>query len=519
MVRFGQMLHIASLPGVGPSPVESAHRIGIGAAEEDPRVRGQRKHLVFILEQDLAFHRCLIGLSGELFAAEQRILRLRGFLVEQAHPVLEPEDAPDGIVDTLHRNNPLIHQFLQQRTVFQRRGDHNHVNSRIHRKADALLDGRNHLEQAIQFLYVRPVGNDDTIPVQTLLEPVGNEFTVAHTRDAVHHRRVRHHGEDSVERRLAERLEMLLLQVFRRNGGRGTVYAAVRGAVAEVMLQAGRHVISVNMVRIRALQAGNVSPRHNRGQVGIFSPGLVETRPGRLYTEVHAGSETPAYATGAGLIRIHFPQLLHERGVEGRRHAQLLREHSSAGNVRRSMHLVQSVDQGDTVVTERGLLHLGDGSLPDVEPRSIHAAEHVDEGSDVVLSEHRFHLFLVRDEILRGRQIHRQQIEGVHRGEVVRIQVPDHFLRMVAAAESGLLYQSPQFIRPIAHQCGKFILRMIIGDLVDFQLDDLTDLLVEGHPGKGLFKLLLQLVVCSAEARNQQQRKRGQAENLLHHLI
>ena len=178
------------------------------------------------------------------------------------------QDAPDCVVDPRLGNLALVHQLLEQRdeldvAVLLARavGDHDHVDAGVDRD----LDGR--LVVVRELVDGRPVGDDESLEPQLLLEHLGEQMVIAVHLLAVP-AAVRGHdradagldGSDVTGQVNLPKRGLVALGV-------ALVNAAGRSAVAQVVLGAGEG-------RGRGSEAGPLEPADRRGTQDFGSSGF-----------------------------------------------------------------------------------------------------------------------------------------------------------------------------------------------------------------------------------------------------
>ena len=113
VVLSHKLVGAVALPGIAPSAIEAAERIGVRSGDKDALSGLQRQHVVLVLQQHDALFGGLTADVGKFLAAELRIFRgIPGRMLEEPEAVFQAQYACHGIVDTRHGHQPLLDGLL-----------------------------------------------------------------------------------------------------------------------------------------------------------------------------------------------------------------------------------------------------------------------------------------------------------------------------------------------------------------------------------------------------------------------
>ena len=122
--------------------------------------------------------------------------------LKQTQTILHTEYTSHGIINTAHRYLALFNQLLQQGAEVPAVGVHRHVNTGVDSQFDSLFLILGNVVATIEIVDIGPVGHHHTIPVQVVLQPLGEVFIVSMQGESVVHGRVNHHRESTVTNHL-----------------------------------------------------------------------------------------------------------------------------------------------------------------------------------------------------------------------------------------------------------------------------------------------------------------------------
>ena len=138
-------------------------------------IEGEDVTLVF--EQDQRAYRGLEGLLVKFLRAELRIVLLYGVGgVEEPEAVFEAQRAGGGVVDAAHGHLALVDKFLEQGAEIGLIGFHGHIDSGVDGYTDGVFLVGGHMLALVEVVDVSPVGDDEAIPLEVILEPLGQVF-------------------------------------------------------------------------------------------------------------------------------------------------------------------------------------------------------------------------------------------------------------------------------------------------------------------------------------------------------
>ena len=290
-----------------------------------------------------------------MLAASEALVSLSARVrpLEESQSVLDAQDTPYGVVNTLLADGPLLYQLLQQYAEVDAVGVHRHVDTRVDGQPDGILLVLRDVLAAEQVVDVGPVGDQHAVPAEVLLQPLGQVLVACVQRHAVHAGRVDHHGQRARHGCCAERFEVLLPEHLRRQVRRRAVLARPRRAVGKVVLRAGAHVEGVDVVGVLALVSLNLCHHHLRVHHGVLAEALPNTRPSGVAPQVHHRVVHPGAVRGSALVGRNLGPPSYQFGIERRRHVDGLRKERPPHGVRHAMVVVQSVDVGNAQVFHR----------------------------------------------------------------------------------------------------------------------------------------------------------------------
>ena len=131
----------------------------------------------------------------------------------------------------------------------------------------------------IHIIDIGPVGHNHAVPVESLLEPHGEQLVVGVHGDAIVHSRVHHERECSCLYRFAEGFEVSLLHLAVGHVARCAVLAAHGHSVGHIVLQTRCYMLPVDVVRVAALKSAYGSCSHLTIEVHILAVALPLTAP------------------------------------------------------------------------------------------------------------------------------------------------------------------------------------------------------------------------------------------------
>ena len=304
-------------------------------------------------------------------------------------------------------------------------------------------------------------------------------------RHAVDGGGVDHHGQRTSEGSGLEGFEILLTQHQRREVGRGTVLTRPRGAIGEVVLRAGTHVETVDVVVILALIALDLCSHHLRVDDGILAKALVDTRPTRVTAQVDDRVIHPRTVGSTTLVGRDLCANACQFGVESRTQVDGLWEERATCRIGDAMVVVEAVDIRDAQILHRLLLNQTDPLLP-----LFHAGSTGARGV-----EDRTHL------PLRDQRVEHRLVELPHTLGIALVDIDRESTQLVDDLLIGHLQHGGDLLvgATILLQYRTHLLTVDLGVLnghlthhVEVQLKHLADLLVECHTGKGLLNLRFQ---------------------------
>ena len=329
--------------------MQTAHLVGIGAGEQNLLSFGQRQDVVLILQQHLRLLGGQQGLLGKLIRTELLVAFSASIrLVEQIQAILHAQDAAHGIVDALHADLALLHQFFKQDTELHAIGIHRHVDTGIDSNANGVFLVFCHMLARVQIINIGPVGHEHAVPLQVFLQPFRQVLVAGMYRHAVDGSRIDHHGQRAGQGSSLERFEVFLAQHLGRNVGRCAVFAAPGSAVCKIVLRAGAHVVGTQVVGIVALIAFDFGLHHARVDDGILAETLPDAAPSRITPQVNHGIIHPRAVSGAALVGRDFSTRAGQFRIERGGNVNRLGEERAALRVGHAVVMVQSVDVGDT---------------------------------------------------------------------------------------------------------------------------------------------------------------------------
>jgi hypothetical protein len=143
---------------------------------------------------------------------------------------------------------------------------------------------------------------------------------------------------------------------------RRAIVAGARAAVAEIVLHRRRHTPG-------RLHAGDSRGAECRGKIRILAECFVESRPERLASNIEDWREVPWEAGRERLARGDLAHLADEIRVEGRRHADVVREDRATARVVRAVHEIDAVQDrhAETRLFRGDVLDLADQCVPAIE--------------------------------------------------------------------------------------------------------------------------------------------------------
>ncbi len=389
VVVLCKLLHLLSLPGVTPPAVERTHGVGVGACHKNTGIGRQRKDILFVFQQGNR----LIGRSFRdrfvLTAAEIGVFFARPVRpLEESKPELQPQHAPHGIVDSIHRHFPLFHQTHQCGAEGQVVGLHHHIDTGIDRRLNRPFIISNHMIAALQVLHIRPVGHNYPVEPKFLFQPLGKQPMIGMGGDPVDDARVHHYGEcATLHDGGPKRFEVFLAQLAFGDQSRSAILSRDRHPVSKVMFQTGSDMLIPDAVPVASLEAKGRSYRHAGVEVGIFAVALPLAWPAGIPSQVHRWRKGPGDIAGPRLISRDARALFHQCGIEGSGHPYPLREEGRAGGISRAVNGIDAVDHRYARLLQCSFLNGTNGLFPHFGgPGAV--VGRVEDGAYLVFPDH-----------------------------------------------------------------------------------------------------------------------------------
>jgi len=340
-----------------------------------------------VAEQRHRLTRCLerhapIARASDLFGLLQPTQRL----LKETGLELEPQDAPDRLVDARLGDLPVPHQRHQVVVKREVSGHHAHVHARHHSHLGRFSLVIGNVVHVHELLHVEPVADRYALKAELLAEHVLQEVRTGVGGHAVNLAGVDHDGLGARFDGLPERFQVVLTHLDVRNPRRSAVQPRLRDGIPHEMLQRTGHAGSV--AHISALVAPQHTETHDVGQVRILTERFVEAGPARLPSHIEHRREIPRNARGAHVAGRYLGRLLGERRIPGGRQALILRKEHGLPRI------VGAVDRVDAVqnrYTKTRLLHgrplhLANDFRPVVDGERL--SRHVQNRAHVMLYDH-----------------------------------------------------------------------------------------------------------------------------------
>ena len=161
-------------------------------------------------------------------------------MIEEAQPHLYGEYPACRLVNHFHRNLSALHSFFQVLHIDF--GAHVHIHAGYRR-----LDARIHvvLRDPVHDALPDRIGiaHDKARETQGLLERLAEQELIDRAGNAVQIIKRRHDGHGSFIHRSRKRLQVIVIKEMHRHADGIVIAAGFTGAVAHIMLEAGRHII------------------------------------------------------------------------------------------------------------------------------------------------------------------------------------------------------------------------------------------------------------------------------------
>ncbi len=106
-------------------------------------------------------------------------------MVEEPQTVFESQRAGGSIVDALHADAAFLHKFAENGAVVNFIWFHRHVDACVDGYADGIFLVAGHFFACVEIVDVGPVGDYQTVPLQVVFEPLGQQSPVGMDRSAV----------------------------------------------------------------------------------------------------------------------------------------------------------------------------------------------------------------------------------------------------------------------------------------------------------------------------------------------
>ncbi len=326
--------------------------------------------------RDLEVHRGVLGRRDDrLLARDVRPPRV----LEQAEAELEREDAPDGGVDRRLLDEAAVHRL--ERALEEARRRHDHVVAGAHGRG-----GRVHVVGLDVLLpdhaaHVVPVGDERAGVAPLAAQDVVEQPAVHGDGHAVHGLVAEHERGAALARDPLERGQEPGPELALRDVGLARVAPALRLGVAREVLRRGEDARRVGQPV--ALVAADHRGRELADEERVLAERLVDAAPAQVARDAEHGGEGPVDAGRGDLDRGRARDLLHERGVPRRGHAELRGEDRRADPERVAVDAVLGEQQGDAQPRPPGELVRGEDVLRrGVQQRARVLLEH--RGADAV---------------------------------------------------------------------------------------------------------------------------------------
>ena len=258
-------------------------------------------------------------------------------MVEESQPHLGGKDPAGRFIDHFHGDLAFFHCFLQ--LVLVNTGTHVHIHTcqrRLHTgiqiiRGDAMV---NTLADGIRVAHHKPG------KAQLLFQNIPKQEFVHGTRNTVQivegcHDRLRT-GIDCC----LERFQIMIIENMHGHVHRVVIPTGFTGTVADIVLQAGRHIGIVRAFPL--LQAGDFRGGEGGSKAGILTGAFGDTSPPGIAGDIQHRRKMPGNTGCLGFSGRHAGSLFHQIRIKGSCFCNCDREDSF-----KSMDDIQAKDQRD----------------------------------------------------------------------------------------------------------------------------------------------------------------------------
>ena len=166
--------------------MQTTHLVGVRTSQQNLLTLCQRQNIALVLQQHLALLSSLQRSGCKLSTTKLlKALSTCVWLLEEAQTILGTQDTANSIINTTHLHLTLLYQLLQQDTELNAIGIHRHIDTSIDSNADGIFLILSYMLTREQIVDISPVGNQESIPLQVFLQPLGQILVAGMNRHAV----------------------------------------------------------------------------------------------------------------------------------------------------------------------------------------------------------------------------------------------------------------------------------------------------------------------------------------------
>ena len=134
-------------------------------------------------------------------------------MVEQSQTIFQTQHTGYCIVDAFHRYLSFFNQLFQIIAETHFVWNHRHVDTGIDGNLDSLFLGGSDVIPGTEIVNVRPVCNNQSVPVQVFFQPFGQQLTVGVKWQSVVNTGVYHYAQCTLTYSGKERSEMFFTHI------------------------------------------------------------------------------------------------------------------------------------------------------------------------------------------------------------------------------------------------------------------------------------------------------------------